>query len=287
MSTKEKSVRRTLITLAAGIAFGHVVARKRQIAKPASVARSRLYKEESKNGGGGWRLRASGAVAGISAFAAIASALFAAYQVNLAIDQIQVATDQSQTARSALAQSVQIEDMRFAGRLSISLTSGRIEVVNDSELPLVNAAIWTLGESWPNPTEGARIDTIRARLAGVGACKTLRISLKSYLASVVGKVSNPAAGEAYLTFQAPSGAWYTVSSARSLERVDVSGADAIDASKQTPSNAVLGDTLFEGDVSSEVELESQLPIGPVTPVTGATEGVAEVLPNGCNGPSGG
>lgn len=90
----------------------------------------------------------------VSLVVAVASALFTYYQVELTRDQVSVARDaleltreQADAARDTLQQATTIEDLRFVGKLSVSLDKfdGSIKIANFSDFPLTGSLVWTLG----------------------------------------------------------------------------------------------------------------------------------------------
>jgi len=231
----------------------------------------------------------------VSLAVAILSALFTYYQVEFTRDQVVV-------AQNALQQTITIDDLRFIGRLSVDFSDSEasIEIANFSDFPLIDSLVWTLGVA-QEPNGDERLDTVRAPLAGLGACRTVRVSIEALRDSVVldssydytpeelEEIVAPAAiQEAFLTVQAPSGAWYTISENISYERVEGEPGNAEQAASQTPADQILGDTVAEG-VNRSVYFEPTFAIGPRTPISDGAYAVGDavVAPNGCEGPTSG
>ena len=231
----------------------------------------------------------------VSLVVAILSALFTYYQVEFTRDQVVV-------AQNALQQTITIDDLRFIGRLSVDFSDSEasIEIANFSDFPLIDSLVWTLGVA-QEPNGDERLDTVRAPLAGLGACRTVRVSIEALRDSVVldssydytpeelEEIVAPAAiQEAFLTVQAPSGAWYTISENISYERVEGEPGNAEQAASQTPADQILGDTVAEG-VNRSVYFEPTFAIGARTPISDGAYAVGDavVAPNGCEGPTSG
>ena len=212
----------------------------------------------------------SAIVAVIGAVTAIASAIIAA--------------DQQELAKSSADQQSNLDDLQFVGRIAISLDPDdkTITLSNYSNLPLSEAALWTLGLS--DGTNGTRLDTVRAALTGLGACRTMKVPLTTVVRAVARQGSQaPAVTEPYLTFKAPSQKWYTISEATVLELVVGAPRNAIEASELTYSDYILADTTAEG-VDSEDTLIAEQPIGPAGLTTQRATGDVQMLANGCEGP---
>lgn len=201
---------------------------------------------------------------------ATASAIFTYYQVELSRDQVAVTQDM-------LQQAITVEDLRFVGRIStrIDLPTQQIEIANYSDFPLTEAVLWTLGISEVDGND-TRLDTIRAPLSGLGACRTMKLPAASITDAVTRQLPGAVVEETYLTFKAPSGAWYTVSENISYERVEGTSNNALEAASRTYSDQILGDTAQEG-VNQWKTVVTDLPVGPNAPVSGFAIGGAVLV----------
>lgn len=228
-------------------------------------------------------------IAGVSALVAMVSVYFTYGQLSVAVNQQKVITDQQAAA-------TKLEDLRFVGRISVDLdeSSRQINVSNYSDLPLTDAAVWTLGLAEMAPFEGKRLDTIRAPLAGLGACRTMTFSVDTLIKAVeehqlknipVSELPETSATEPFVTFKVPSGSWYTVSETEVYREDGTNYRDSMEAVKYNHIEQLLPDTVLEGDISDQRTLESDFPLGPAAPVTMSfLTTAAEVTSNGCSGP---
>ena len=127
------------------------------------------------------------AISGISVFVAVMSAYFTYGQLAVAVNQQRAATNQQMAA-------TKLEGLRFAGRIAIELDEpGRkIRISNYSDLPLTEAALWTLGLAKNNTDNSEKLDTIRIPLTGLGACRTMAFPVDTLIrAAAESPASNP------------------------------------------------------------------------------------------------
>lgn len=228
-------------------------------------------------------------IAGVSVLVAIVSVYFTYGQLSVALSQQKVITDQQAAA-------IKLDDLRFVGRISVELdeSNHQISVSNYSDLPLTDAAVWTLGFAEMGPFEDKRLDTIRTPLAGLGACRTMTFSVDTLIKTVeenqsknipVSELPKTSATEPFLTFKAPSGSWYTISEIEVYREDGTDYSDSMEAVKYNHIEQLLPDTVLEGDISSQRTLESNFPLGPAAPVTMEfLTTAAEVTSNSCSGP---
>lgn len=213
----------------------------------------------------------------ISIVISVIGVLIASMSAFLTYGQLRVGIDQQVAA-------TRLEDLRFAGRIAVELdkTVSRISVSNYSDLPLTDAAVWTLGIS-VNADGDERLDTIRAPLTGLSACRTMIIPVSILIEAVNEELPRAAATEVYLTFRVPSGSWYTISERVVYEVAEGHAQNAIEAASSTRSDYILGDTAQEG-VDEWQTVVSDRPIGPAGSVAEFATGGIDITTNGCAGP---
>jgi len=220
----------------------------------------------------------------ISILIAAVSALVAIFSVYFTYGQLAVAVDQQVAA-------TKLEDLRFAGRISVELDEPNhlIYVSNYSDLPLVDATLWTLGLV-AGADDGDKLDTIRIRLMGLGACRTMTFSvdtlIKAAAESAYSNAEPPtSADEPYLTFEAPSGSWYTISETTVYSPRNHDHIDSMEAARVSEPATILPDTVLEGDISEQRTGEVLSSLGPTQLVTSPfAHGNVELTSNSCSGP---
>jgi hypothetical protein len=221
------------------------------------------------------------------------SALVAAISVYFTYGQLAVAVNQQKAATSQQIAATRLEDLRFVGRIAVELDEPdhKIRIFNYSDLPLADAALWTLGLV-KNMDGSEKLDTIRIPLTGLGACRTMTFLVSTLIRAAVefarlnlGKVGPPpeSATEPYLTFRAPLGSWYTVSETAVYPADDHDYSNNVNAAISSEPEDSLADSVLEG-VDEERTVDVIQPIGPAAPVTQFTTGGVDVTSNGCAGP---
>lgn len=227
----------------------------------------------------------------ISIVTALVSAFVAVVSVYFAYGQLSVAINQQKALTNEQIATTRLEDLRFVGRISVELneSSRLIHVSNYSDLPLTDATLWTLGLT--AGSEGDKLDTIRMKLMGLGACRTITFSVDTLVKVAAESADDDmeppeSADEPYITFKAPSGSWYTVSEIAVYPPYNHPDIDSLEAAKYSEPEGTLADTVLEGDISEQRTVDVRwTALGPTQPVTSPfTLGQVELSSNGCAGP---
>ncbi len=192
--------------------------------------------------------------------------------------------------------------------MSVKEDSAHQEMIvkNTGESALLVVGVWTIGKTMSPSHHGAALDTLKARLPGLSACTTLRLPTdelrsearvvtepydpaRQQQAESFGPPRDVAIQDVFVTLQAPSGRWYTVSEGGAIDNLSPT-ARAHDGTQdesrllfemmgETDVLDVVGDTVAE-----EVDVERQL-VAEVEADTDILEGVPRALAsyesNGC------
>lgn len=225
----------------------------------------------------------------VASIIGVASVIAVTSSVIVASHQVAIISDQLELAITTVEEGRKLEDLRFIGRVAVELdeATSEIRISNYSDLPIVSASVWTLGIA-DLPSGYGRLDTVRALLTGIGACRTIIIPIETLSSAAMylhEQEPPPAISEPYITFQAPSGLWYTRSKTIVYDASSAKTEDPVEAASTSSSDQILGDTVEESVYLDDFRtIESILPIGPAGLVTESATGGVELVPNICESP---
>lgn len=239
----------------------------------------------------------------------LGSLVIAAFSLILGVRSVDLSAAQTEISATALEQSRQAEDLRFVGRVSVRVESpgGGIKVVNRGESAVLEIGLWSVGVT-ASRSNGNSLDTIKAELPGLSACTDLTVPMEEFRrearlttspydaqrqadAESFGPPTDVAVDDVFVTLQAPSGRWYTVSEGGAIDDVSAGVEFAADEESHvehpqlframggTEVLDVLGDTIAEGvDVErlfiTEIEASANI-------LEGVPRAVAAPSSNGC------